>query len=255
MRYWLRLCVLLSIVSSALAETELTVVTEEYPPFNYTDQQGNLKGIAAELATALLKETDFKDTKIQVLPWTKAYGIALRKPNTLIFTVTRSERREKRFHWIGNVSSDTVYLYKHRNRKDIKLPNLAAAKNYRVGGVKLWDTTVWLTQHRIPVLELDRSWVGLKLMDVGKLDLMPHTELSIAYESSLYGLTPSHFTKALKIRETQSEFAMSLDSNPDLVKKFQVAYKKIRNSDIYQKIYDKYVYRDLYDKPPAELTQ
>lgn len=234
------------------AEESLLVVTEEYPPLNYTDQNGELKGIAVELARTLLKEAGFPKTKIKIQPWSKAYATALNRPNTLIFTITRSERREDKFHWIGNVIDHDVYLFQSRDRKDIDLPDLEAAKKYRIGGVKLWDTTVWLTQQGIPVLELDRTWIGMQLLKVGQLDLLPHTELSLAYDAARHGLKPSDFMKTLKIRSTSSEFAMSKNSDPALVKKLRKTYANIRSNGLYQRIYDKYVYMDLYDKPAMQ---
>lgn len=241
--------ILFSISPTIWAQASLTVVTEEYPPYNYTNNAGELQGIAVDLAKLLLKRTGFADVEIQLLPWNKAYSMALKKPNTLIFTLTRSPRREDLFHWIGNISTQNIYLYQNRSRKDILLPDLESARQYRVGAVRGWDSTVWLTQQGIPVLEIDETWLGLKMMELGSLDLTPNSELSLAYDAAKYGINPSHYMKALKIRKTVTEFAMSKNSDPKLVKKLQTAYKKIRYNGEYQRIYDKYVFLDLYDKP------
>ena len=246
---------LLSISTAVLAQPKLTVVTEEYPPYNYTNSAGKLQGIATELAQLLLQRTGFKDAQIQVLPWSKAYAIALKKPNTLIFTMTRSQRREDLFHWIGNISKQNIYLYQNRSREDIVLPDLESAKKYRVGAVKNWDSTIWLTQQGVPVLEIDKTWLGLKMMELGSLDLTPNSELSLAYDAAKYGINPSHYMKALKIRHTTTEFAMSKNSDPKLVSKLQKAYKKIRHNGDYQRIYDKYVFLDLYDKPKIKTLK
>ena len=247
---------LVGLSSTALAEPILTVVTEEYPPYNYTNSEGELQGIAIDLAHLLLKKSGFADVDIQLLPWNKAYSMALNQPNTLILTITRSPRREALFHWIGNISAQNVYLYQSRHRKDISVSNLDSAKKYRVGAVKGWDTTVWLTQQGIPVLEIDKTWLGLKMMELGSLDLTPNSELSLAYDAAKYGLNPRNYIKVLKIRATTTEFAMSKNSDIKLVRKLQKAYSKIRSSGDYQRVYDNYVFLDLYEKPSMKnLTQ
>jgi len=252
---YLAACILLFGFSGLATAEPLDVLTgDDYPPFSYVDNSGQLKGIAVELAEVLFARVGLKE-EIQVVHWPKAYAKLLKQPNVLYFSMNRSKARQKNFEWIGDVLKERIYLYQKRDRKNIRLNTIADARQYRVGGVKLWDTTAWLGKQGVAVLELEESWLGLKLIALGKLDLMAFTELHLAYESARYGLDPGQFMKAIEIRQVPLAFAMSKGSNPVLLNKLRKAFKKIRNNGEYQRIYDKYVYQDLYDKPAIEALR
>ena len=245
----------LSVICAAVQAAELEIVTgDDYPPYSYVDNSGELKGIGVEFAKVLLPLVGI-EPEIHVEPWPKAYIKLLKKPNVLYFSMLRSKVRQNKFEWIGDIENESVYFYQKRNRKNIALETVAGAKQYRVGGVKLWDNTAWLGQQGVAVLELEESWLGLKLMALGNLDLMAFTELHIAYESARYGLDPSQFMKVMKIRQVPLSFAMSKGSDPVLLKKLRKAFKTIRSNGIYQRIYDKYVFQDLYDKPVLDTLR
>jgi len=73
----------------------LRVVTEDSYPVQYVEN-GQLKGKnATSINTAL--EMMKLDASIEVLPWARAYNMALSTPNVLIFSITRTPEREDLF--------------------------------------------------------------------------------------------------------------------------------------------------------------
>ena len=252
---YLAVAVLLFALCGMSQAESLEILTgDDYPPFSYIDNSGELKGIGVDLAKALFATAGITQ-EIQVEPWPKSYAKLLKQPNVLYFSMWRSKARQDNFEWIGDVENERIYLYQNRDRKNIALETIADAKQYRVGGVKLWDTTTWLGQQGVAVLELEESWLGLKLMALGDVDLMAFSELHLAYESARYGLDPAQFMKALEIRQVPLSFAMSKGSDPIVLKKLRKAFKKIRSNGVYQRIYDKYVFQDLYDKPVLDTLR
>ncbi|NGO90469.1 MAG: transporter substrate-binding domain-containing protein [Halomonas sp.] len=89
----------------------LTFITEEYPPYNYL-QAGEIKGTAVDLLEAMLAHTSspLKRDSIRYFPWVRGYEIALNRPNTVLFSTTRTSSREARFHWVGPIARDRVVL-------------------------------------------------------------------------------------------------------------------------------------------------
>ena len=121
----------LALPFTAAAEP-LRVVTEEFPPYNYTDK-GHVTGLATEVVEAVLKEIGVQAT-IQSMPWARAYDIARNGENVLIFSITRTAEREKMFKWIGPVAPSDWSLFALRGR-EVLLKQLADAKAYRTATV------------------------------------------------------------------------------------------------------------------------
>lgn len=96
--------------------TSLVFITEEYPPYNYVDNQ-QLTGISVELLEAIFAETKTPLSRhdIHVYPWVRGYELALNQPNTVLFSTTRTAAREDYFHWVGPIAQDQVALLAHRN--------------------------------------------------------------------------------------------------------------------------------------------
>jgi polar amino acid transport system substrate-binding protein len=89
---------------------KLRVLTEEYPPYNYTDEKGVLTGSSTELVKAIIGKLGF-DTKIEVLPWAQAYELVLNNPNVALYSTARTAERERNFMWVGPLGSYENWLY------------------------------------------------------------------------------------------------------------------------------------------------
>ena len=92
--------------SSSIAKQ--LVVTEVLPPYQLYNENNVLSGFSVEVLEALFKITK-DDIDLKVLPWARAYRTALNKPNTLIFSLSRSPSRENLFFWGGKLTTEEVY--------------------------------------------------------------------------------------------------------------------------------------------------
>ena len=108
------------------SETELVIMTEQFPPFNY--QKGEvIDGIATKIVRKLLEEAQLK-YKIEIVPWRRAYDTALHRPNTLIYTMAKTEERMNKFHWICKISNRKLFMFRLRSRQDLANMTIAEAK-------------------------------------------------------------------------------------------------------------------------------
>ena len=74
-----------AVTVSALAEPgcqKISIVTEEYPPFNYTED-GHEKGLATDVVLAVLKQMGMQ-ADIRSLPWARAYDTAVNGKDVMI---------------------------------------------------------------------------------------------------------------------------------------------------------------------------
>lgn len=113
----------------------LTVITEEWPPFNYTDKNGQIVGYSVELVKAAIEQAGIKYDLV-MMPWARGYHLALKKPSTAIFTTTRSAQREPLFKWVGPLYSKQTILFRLKSRNDIIIKSLEDARHYKIGVVR-----------------------------------------------------------------------------------------------------------------------
>lgn len=114
------------------ADDTLKIVTEEFPPYNMT-QNGRITGLATEVLQAVLKEVNLQGN-IQSMPWARAYEVAQGPETVLIYSITRTPAREKLFKWIGVVAPADWCLFSLQG-KAIKLNRLDEARTHQVATV------------------------------------------------------------------------------------------------------------------------
>jgi len=117
----------------AYGDSSIEIVTSEFPPYSYSDK-GKITGVGTETVEAVLKDLKMKST-IRIYPWKRGYTKASTEKNILIFTISRTEKREDLFKWVGIVSPNSAAFFKLKNRKDIIVNNLNDAKKYSIGSV------------------------------------------------------------------------------------------------------------------------
>ena len=122
----------LAVACVPLPARALTLLTEENPPFNYTEN-GKLTGLVTELVLETVKRANVPYT-IEVLPWNRAYTRAQAERDTCLFATARLDSREKLFLWVGPFANNLWAVY---GRGDFggSVRVLLDLKPYRVGGV------------------------------------------------------------------------------------------------------------------------
>ncbi|MDK2124685.1 substrate-binding periplasmic protein [Parachitinimonas caeni] len=108
----------------------VTLNTEDSPPFNML-VDGKIVGIAADKVRLMMEKTGIR-YQIDLLPWRRAYEMALTQKLTCVFATTRTKEREPLFKWIGPLASTDWVLYGKAERK-ISLRSLEDARAYVIG--------------------------------------------------------------------------------------------------------------------------
>jgi polar amino acid transport system substrate-binding protein len=93
------------------------VVTERFPPYNF-EEHGVVKGAATEVVRAVLERAGL-DGAIEVLPWKRALDAALHESGTLIYSVARTQGRERQLLWLGKLCDRKLVLYCLKGRSDL----------------------------------------------------------------------------------------------------------------------------------------
>jgi polar amino acid transport system substrate-binding protein len=129
------LIILLVYSNVTFSASAIRVVTEELPPYQIVDNGKLVSGSAFLLAQEMLKRANIK-TRVEVLPWARAYSIASTEPNVIIYSMARNESREDKFTWLYKIDSLEYHFYTVSSRPDLQQINPVDALDYVVVTVR-----------------------------------------------------------------------------------------------------------------------
>ena len=114
---------------------KVKIFTENYPPYNM-EVNGKLKGLSVEVLDAMLKQLNSKVSidKVKLKPWATGYKIVLKKKNTMLFSTTRTEQREKLFKWVGPITNTNIGVIAPKS-KHLKINSVDDLKKHKIGAV------------------------------------------------------------------------------------------------------------------------
>ncbi len=127
----LQVLLALALAAGQAPAQPLQVVTET-TPYSYLSGD-RVVGTATEVVEKTLQNAGLTDYQIRVYPWARAYDLALKEPNVLIFLIARTPAREAQFKWAGEIMKIQYHLYRLRARTEVQIKTLADAKNYTIG--------------------------------------------------------------------------------------------------------------------------
>ncbi|MDM8525920.1 transporter substrate-binding domain-containing protein [Desulfococcaceae bacterium HSG8] len=239
---------------SANAE-EITVVTEEWPPFNYTEN-GKVIGVVTEVVEAVLDKAGIK-AKIRAVPWARAYKMASEDENTLIYTIFRMPERESLFHWIKlDGLSTRMYLYSPGSRSDIVIKSLEDAKKYRIGVTRKTSTHVFLHskgfQEDINLFPVNSEVQNAMKADpsVNRIDLTTGDKLSLAMWLKKSDLPPDYWKEEIFLFKEDFYMAFAKKTSDEVVERVRDAFQQVKAEGKLDAFIEKYM-RTYQQRTPA----
>ena len=200
--------------------------------YQIVEKDGTVTGIATEKVEKLLADLQL-NAKVQAMPWARAYKTALTEPNTLIFSIVRTPKRESLFHWLGVLVSTKTYLISLRDRTDIQLQQLADLTHYKMA-VKRDDVVFqYLSGKAVlgPTVVLPNTLVTVKILLKGRADIIAVSPLHLDYMCQKIGCKRSDFRFLLELEELNNDFylAANKQTDPELVTRIKTQLKIMRD--------------------------
>lgn len=207
----------------------LTFLTEENPPFHFTDK-GVLKGLAVEVLQRMWERMGEPRREISVMPWARAYEAAQTKPGTVLFVTARLPAREKLFKWVGPITTSKLVLITTRDN-EIRLRSDADIGRYRIGVVTDDVAEIIMRSMGIPNDRLDASpdhSTSVRKLLAGRIDLMVKGEKSLNEFLKGIGQKPEDFKALRKVAGVQVCFAFHRDTPDAVIKQYQDALNSLK---------------------------
>ncbi|NOH79656.1 amino acid ABC transporter substrate-binding protein [Vibrio sp. RE86] len=227
----------------------LNFLTEQYPPYNY-EQEGEIKGIAVELLQTIQLYSSTPDTpvSIQVQPWPRAYRTALIKPDTVLFSTTRTPLREEIFQWAGPISKTRIVVLAKKS-KNISISHALELAQYRIGVIRDDVGEQLLLEAGVPRDSMVESSIPdtlAKQFLKDRIDLWAYEENVAKWWLKQAGHDPDDYEAVYVLSEGELYFAFNLGVDPATVEWIQQQLDMLKNTHgqdgqtQYQKILNQY---------------
>lgn len=156
--------------SLSLHAMPLTINTEEYPPFSYSDDQGQIIGSATLLLRNALRQADI-EAYFRLLPWARAYTEARLRDNHCVYSTTRTREREALFQWVGPLVVNEWAAFSLAER-GLSIDSLSGLEAWRVGSFREDAVGDYVASLGINVLLAPTERENIARLEAGLLDVI-----------------------------------------------------------------------------------
>jgi polar amino acid transport system substrate-binding protein len=203
--------------------------------------------MSTEVVQAVLKELQL-DVSIQVMPWARAYDLALRESNVLIYSIARTPERESLFQWVGTIAPTRWYLYSLADRP-IVLKSLSDARGHQIATVNRDVGEQYLLSQGFQMgdeLQSSNKYEqNFRKLKVDHVELWISNELNALYLTRRYGEDPERLLiRSLELPELSRSglsMAFSKETSTEIVERFRSGLEAIRRNGVYDAILRKWL--------------
>lgn len=214
------------------AEQTLTIVTEHWPPYivQSSETTPEISGIVTDKIHAIFNHSAI-NYNITVYPWARSYYLAKDQPNTLIYSIFKTDQRSPHFKWFCPIHPKTpVNIYKLKtNKTDIN--QLITMKNSIIGVLRDDNSHNFMLKNgfiegqNLLVSASEES--NIKKLLNGKIDAVIQSRDALIYRIKDSKLKIDDFDIGFQLHKdsnTEHCMALSLNSDPKLVSAVEQAF-------------------------------
>lgn len=220
------------------------IVTEEWEPYNFK-KDGVVKGISADMLVLILDRVGSSQGRkdIRIYPWVRAYKMSQQNANTLLFTTTRTRKREKIFKWVGPIFEIEYYIYALKSR-NIKIHSYEDLRKYKIGTLR-GDVVEDLLAENAGMKISDFDQVSENIQNtrklaVGRVDLVAQSRDTTIYTCKEAGLNPDAFEPVFMLDKKSMYYAFHKETPDSVVTMFQAAFNDIKDEGKLAEVFKNY---------------
>ena len=226
------ICLLLLLCPGLLfAQPSFKVMTEELPPFNFTEE-GKIVGISTEIVRSIFHQVDcsMEQGDIQMYPWTRAYQNVQHSPNTALFSMARTDEREKLFQWVGPILNVTIGVMAKKSR-GIQISTIDDFKKYRIGTVRDGAPEQLLVKAGVKLKYFSRlalPEMNIRKLQADRIDLFSFNVQTTQYLMLTLGMNPEDYETVFALKNMDLYIALHKDTDVTIVASLQAALDRMK---------------------------
>lgn len=214
--------------SGVQANDTISVVTENWRPYSYAGENGEILGDATELVLKVMERAGL-DYSIRIYPWSRAYAKAVHEKNTLIYAMLHSPERAEIFQMIGQVApSDRLYFYRLKGRTDVDLKTPGETRRYVIGASRDSVMEAYLKERSFPKTRIVVSTANaFAMLERGHVDLVLSSAVNARSLLVKDGKPLDTYMPVLLAQECRPFMAMGPKADPAIVARIKAAYESL----------------------------
>ncbi len=217
----------------------LLVFAEDFPPFCYR-VDGREVGFGTELVSEILTRVAVPH-RIRIETWKRAYHQTKTEAGHALYSVTRSEKRESDFQWVGPLFEDDTMVYQLAEDAApvVDLDRLREARS--IGVLAGGSSEAYLKSLGFRNLETHRNSLTIyrKLL-LGRLDFGVGSDWELAFRAKLDNLDSEALQAVYTLNHNRMYLAFHRDTSPALIQRLQSQLDALKNDGFYQRLLKKY---------------
>ena len=218
--------------SAPLWAADLRAYTEEFPPFNYTEQ-GQHKGYANAILDVVSSKAGLTIERV-IFPWTRSVASNQSDRNSVLFTTMRTPEREKQYRWVGPIDGCDVVALKLKKRQDIRISTAKDLNQYVIAFSKGAADEEILKKIGVPTNKLvgvSSTGNALPMLYGDRVDLIAGVYLSHAFTAKKNNLDSTQLEVAYVLEKGFGcYFAFNPKVDNQLFERFQTAFIEMQKS-------------------------
>lgn len=239
-------CLILLISTPIYASqiAEFTIMTEEWRPYNFSEDS-QIKGISTDILVLILDKIGSKQNRsdIEIYPWARAYNQAQTKANTILYTTARTKARKDLFKWVGPIFKIEFNLWAAKKR-NIEINSVADLNQYQIGTLR-YDVleSILLTNTNLEKNNLDRvssNILNTKKLYKNRIDLVATSNKTMVQTSHDLELNTDWFENVYSFGEKSMNFAFHKNTPDYIIESFQAAFDELKANGQIAEIFNKY---------------
>ncbi len=215
---------------------EIRIVTAEAPPTNYYMENGEFSGTSTEIVTEIKRILGI-DTEIEILPWSRAYRLALYKTDVVAFSCGKTQDRiEHGFHFIGPIITRKHVLWSLKDN-NYTLSDIQDIKDQQLVITGLRDDwrVKYFVDRGVDATGTNTHAQALKMLISERIDLWISSDIEAPQVAKKLGVDINQLEIVFVFRELPSFIMLSKDFSDDNLKAWKNAFSEIQKSDFFLK--------------------
>jgi len=198
---------------------------------------GKLTGRTVELMREAMRRMEL-DLPIKVLPWARAYQMALSGPEVGLFATTRTAEREELFKWAGPLTR-LQWVFYAKKGGGLTINSLEDAKNVaRIGTYRSDAREQFLQRQGFTNLNSVNDQVtNLRKLMLGRVDLVAGTNFGTYGIARKANIDPEEIEVVFAFRTMDLYLAFSLDVPDKEVARWNRTFEAMHDDGAFRRIY------------------
>jgi two-component system sensor histidine kinase/response regulator len=229
------------------------IVTEEFPPYNHRDENGEIVGISTQIVREILKRLEHPDN-IEIMPWVEGYRLAQTEDNIILYSTTRSPLRESLFKWVGPLVPNNLAFFARKDRA-ISIASLEDAKQVKRIGVYEDDFGELILKEKgfnnlNAVIE---NSLNIPRLLNGDIDLWIANELT-AQHMIKHARVGNKIEKVFEVQKDYMSLAFSRNTPDSVIERWQQILDEIKSDGTYAQIFSQWIMFSYTDGQKPKST-